>query len=156
MRMIPVCSRRILAILEALPRKYCIGQLREGFPVPRDNFLFCVCMRLISFYMCPEMTVEANPGTKVTTTCRVQSVAVVEELADVALQSSRFLMDDSVCKTSAGLAPLRVRLRHMLLFCERCSQDSMPMPRIFKDTFRLSLYRFFWPPTFLFPLISSP
>ena len=56
-------------------------------------------------------------------------VAVAEALADLALA---FLAADTLRNASA------------VQICARCFQDTMSMPRFFKDTFRQFLYRFFY------------
>jgi hypothetical protein len=58
--------------------------------------------------------------------------------------------------SSARRAPNVMLPRHSRRFWARVSQELTWMLRIFSDTFRESLKRFFWPPAWRFPLLSSP
>ena len=79
-------------------------------------------MQLISPYVsegdCRRQSGHGNNGN----VRHMWSVAIVEALADLALRSSRFLMGDSVRKTTTDLAPLLVRLRHLSSYT-KCALD---------------------------------
>ena len=54
------------------------------------------------------------------------------------------------------LESLCMEERHMARSMTVCSQESGVMAKAFRDVFRVSLKRFFWPPWDRFPCCSSP
>ena len=74
----------------------------------------------------------------------------------LAFRCARFCSASLILFASYSPAPLLMRPRHFVRSCAMCSHDSVGMLKSLRDALRVSLYRFFWPPSERFPTCSSP
>jgi len=73
-----------------------------------------------------------------------------------AFHASRFFSASSSRLASASHAPLVILAHRSVRLLARVSHVLSQIPKPLRLTFRLSLYRFFWPPAERFPSESSP
>lgn len=81
---------------------------------------------------------------------------LIRPLQDRDLRALRLVLAASVRWTSKATAPFATAPRQVGRFWSSVTQDVWSKPESFKEAFRLSLKRFFWPPWERAPAYSSP
>ena len=89
---------------------------------------------------------------------RSEEESSVGDTFTLAFHCARFCSASLIRFASFSPAPLLMRPHHFVRSCAICSHnhDSVGMLKSLRETLRVSLYRFFWPPWERFPTCSSP
>ena len=82
---------------------------------------------------------------------RSEEESSVGDALALASRCERFCSASLILFASYSPAPLFIRPRHFVRSCAICSHDSVGMLKSLRETLRVSLYRFFWPPWERFP-----
>ena len=86
---------------------------------------------------------------------RSEEESSVGDALALAFRCARFCSASLIRFASYSPAPILMRPRHFVWFCAICFHDSVGMLKSLRETLKVSLYRFFWPPSERFLTCSS-